>query len=137
MSQYGEKAFALFHEGYNCSQAVTAAFAREMGMSEEQALKLSVGFGGGMGRMREVCGAFSGMVLVLSGLYGSADPARKTEMYAEIQALAARYKQENGGNSIICRELLGLDKPEGDPHASPRTDAYYKKIGRASCRERV
>ena len=127
MSQYGEKAFALFHEGYNCSQAVTAAFAREMGMSEEQALKLSVGFGGGMGRMREVCGAFSGMVLVLSGLYGSADPARKTEMYAEIQALAARYKQENGGNSIICRELLGLDKPEGDPHASPRTDAYYKK----------
>ena len=127
MSQYGEKAFALFHEGYNCSQAVTAAFAGKMGMSEEQALKLSVGFGGGMGRMREVCGAFSGMVLVLSGLYGSADPSRKTEMYAEIQALAARYKQENGGNSIICRELLGLDKPEGDPHASPRTDAYYKK----------
>ena len=127
MSQYGEKAFTLFHEGYNCSQAVTAAFAREMGVSEEQALKLSVGFGGGMGRMREVCGAFSGMVLVLSGLYGSADPSRKTEMYAEIQALATRYKQENGGNSIICRELLGLDKPEGDPHASPRTDAYYKK----------
>ena len=127
MSQYGEKAVALFHEGYNCSQAVTAAFAGEMGMSEEQALRLSVGFGGGMGRMREVCGAVSGVVLVLSGLYGSADPARKTEMYAEIQALAARYKQENGGNSIICRELLGLDKPEGDPHASPRTDAYYKK----------
>ena len=76
MSQYGEKAVALFHEGYNCGQAVTAAFAGEMGMSEEQALKLSVGFGGGMGRMREVCGAFSGMVLVLSGLYGSADPSR-------------------------------------------------------------
>lgn len=127
MSQYGEKALALFHQGYNCSQAVAGAFAQELGMSEEQVFKLSVGFGGGMGRMREVCGAFSGMVLVLSALYGSADPARKTEIYTEVQALAARYKAENGGHSIICRELLGLDRPEGDPHASPRTEAYYKK----------
>ena len=122
-----EKAAELFVNGKNCAQAVAVAFCDVTGLEPELAAKLSSSFGGGMGRMREVCGAFSGMVLVLSGLYGSADPARKTEMYAEIQALAARYKQENGGNSIICRELLGLDKPEGDPHASPRTDAYYKK----------
>ena len=127
MSMYGDRAYAAFFKGYNCCQSVAVAFADEMGMTEKQALQLSAGFGGGFGRMREVCGAFSGMVLVLSSLYGCADPTRKTEIYSEIQALATRYKQENGGNSIICRELLGLDKPEGDPHASPRTDAYYKK----------
>lgn len=127
MSVYGEKAYQYFHRGYNCSQAVTAAFAAEMGLAEEQALRMAVGFGGGFGRMREVCGAFSGLTLVLGTLYGSPDPGRKTALYTEVQALAARYKAESGGNSIICRELLGLDKPEGSPIASPRTAEYYKK----------
>jgi len=106
---------------------VALAFAEEMNMTEKQALKLAAGFGGGFGRMREVCGAFSGMVLVLGALYGSDDPSQKTALYTEVQALAARYKAENGGNSIICRELLGLAKAEGSPVASPRTPEYYKK----------
>lgn len=127
MSAYGEKAYQTFHQGYNCSQSVAAAFAAEMGLTEAQALRMAVGFGGGMGRMREVCGAFSGLVLVLGTLYGSDDPARKTDLYTEVQALAARFKAENGGGSLICRELLGLSKPEGSPQASPRTAEYYKK----------
>lgn len=127
MSVYGERAYQYFHQGYNCSQAVAAAFAQAMGMTETQIFRMTVGFGGGMGRMREVCGAFSGLVLVLGALYGSDDPAQKTALYTEVQALAARYKAENGGGSILCRELLGLAKPEGSPAASPRTDEYYKK----------
>lgn len=127
MSVYGEKAYEAFLKGYNCSQAVAIAFAGEMGLTEEQAARMAVGFGGGFGRMREVCGAFSGLTLVLGTLYGSADPAQKTTLYGEVQALAARFKEENGGDSIICKELLGLKKPEGSPVASPRTAEYYKK----------
>lgn len=127
MSVHGDQAYAAFLRGYNCSQSVVMAFAPEMGLSEEQAVKMSAGFGGGFGRMREVCGAFSGMVFVLGALYGSADPKEKTALYTEVQALAARYKLENGGNSIICKELLGLQKPEGSPVASPRTTEYYQK----------
>lgn len=127
MSVYGDKAFEAFHKGYNCSQSVALAFAPEMGLSEEQALKIAAGFGGGFGRMREVCGAFSGLTLVLGALYGSDDPAQKTQIYTEVQALAEEYKQRSGGGSIICRELLGLSKPEGTPVASPRTAEYYQK----------
>ena len=126
MSRYGDAAYEAFFKGYNCSQCVALAFAREMGLTEEQVLKLASGFGGGFGRMREVCGAFSGITLVLGWLYGSADPAQKTALYTEVQALAAAYKARNGG-SIICRELLGLEKAEGSPMASPRTPEYYKK----------
>ena len=114
-------------QGYNCAQAVALAYADEMHLTDAQALTLASGFGGGVGRMREVCGAFSGLVMVLGALYGSTDPAQKTAIYTEVQALAARYRAESGGNSIICRELLGLSKPEGSPVASPRTAEYYKK----------
>lgn len=127
MSAYGEKAYNEFHKGHNCCQAVAVAFAHEMGVTEEQALKMGAGFGGGFARMREVCGAFSGLTLVIGMLYGSPDPARKTEIYTEIRALAEKYKAQNGGNSLICRELLGLTKPENSPVASPRTPEYYKK----------
>lgn len=127
MSVYGDKAFEAFHKGYNCSQSVAVAFAADMGLTEQQALQMAVGFGGGFGRMREVCGAFSGLTLVLGALYGSDDPAQKTQLYAEVQALAEEYKRRNGGGSIICRELLGLSRPEGSPVASPRTEEYYKK----------
>ena len=127
MSTYGDKAYEAFFKGYNCSQCVALAFAAEMGLTEEQALKLSSGFGGGMGRMREVCGAFSGAVLVLGALYGNTDPAGKTATYARVQELAARYKARNGGGSIVCRELLGLKQAEGSPVASARTAEYYKK----------
>ena len=127
VSRYGDAAYEAFFKGYNCSQCVALAFAKEMNMTEEQALKMASGFGGGFGRLREVCGGFSGITLVLGVLYGSADPAKKTALYTDVQALAAEYKARNGGNSIICRELLGLQKAEGSPVASPRTPEYYQK----------
>ena len=127
MSIYGDCAYAAFYKGYNCCQSVAVAFAEEMGMTEKQVLQLSAGFGGGFGRMREVCGAFSGITLVLGALYGSDDPAKKTALYTEVQALAAEYKTRNGRGSLICRELLGLKQAEGSPVASPRTEEYYKK----------
>lgn len=127
MSQHGDQAYAAFYQGYNCAQSVALAYAAEMNLSQEQTLRLSAGFGAGFGRMREVCGAFSGMTMVLGALYGSGDPAQKTALYTEVQALAEQYRQRNGGNSIVCRVLLGLDKAEGSPVASPRTAEYYQK----------
>ena len=125
----GDIAYDNFLRGYNCTQAVTAAFAEELGLDEQTAARLSCGFGGGMGRLREVCGTFSGVVMVLSALYGYDDPkdtATKKELYEKIQTLAKRFKQDNG--SIICRELLGLDKSEKiSASPEPRTPEYYKK----------
>ena len=124
-----EKAKALFMQGANCAQAVCGAFAAECGISEEQALVISSGFGGGVGRMREVCGAVSGMVLVLNMIYGSgdlSDKSAKDGQYARIQEVADAFKKECG--SIICRELLGLDKKAPTPAESEaRTPEYYKK----------
>ena len=108
MSIYGDKAYETFFKGYNCAQCVAIAFAPVMHMTESQAARMSSGFGGGFGRLREVCGAFSGITFVLSTLYGSDDPAQKTATYTEVQALAAEYRRRNGKNSIVCRELLGL-----------------------------
>ena len=126
MSQYGERAEALFYQGYNCSQSVAAAFAGEMGLTEEQVLRMSAGFGAGMGRLREVCGAFSGMVFAFSTIYATGRPEDKSRLYAEVQALAAQYRTRAGG-SIVCRELLGLSQAEGSPLASERTADYYRK----------
>lgn len=140
-----EKAVRLFKEGYNCSQSVFAAYADKYGIDEETALKLSASFGGGMGRMREVCGAVSGMFLVAGLETGTADgkdAAGKKANYDMVQALAAEYKKENG--SIICKELLGLvpmpgeqEKEKGDSELEAaqftdtkpeeRTQEYYKK----------
>ena len=127
MSIYGDKAYETFFKGYNCAQCVAIAFAPVMHLTESQAARMSSGFGGGFGRLREVCGAFSGITFVLSTLYGSDDPAQKTATYTEVQALAAEYRRRNGKNTIVCRELLGLQKAEGSPVASPRTAEYYKK----------
>lgn len=124
-----EKARELFLQGFNCSQAVCAAFCDVTGLSEEQALKISAGFGAGFGRMRSICGACSGMAMVAGLLYGYADasdPDVKGEHYDLIQKLSERFKEENGG-SIICSELLqGLEKNPGT-HPDPRTAEYYKK----------
>ncbi len=124
-----EKAKALFMEGANCAQAVCGAFAAECGISEEHALVISSGFGGGVGRMREVCGAVSGMVLVLNMIYGSGDlkdKSAKDGQYARIQEVAEAFKKECG--SIVCRELLGLEKKASTPPESEaRTPEYYKK----------
>ena len=127
MSIYGDKAYETFFKGYNCAQCVAIAFAPGMHLTESQAARMSSGFGGGFGRLREVCGAFSGITLVLGALYGSDDPAKKTALYTDVQALAAEYKARNGRGSMICKELLGLKEPEGSPIASPRTPEYYKK----------
>ncbi len=123
---HGEKAEALFKDGYNCAQAVLGAFAEELGLPLETAMKLSSSFGGGMGRMREVCGACSGMFMAAGLLYGYANPetgATKMELYERIRELADRFKHENG--SIICRELLEGATVGGTPEA--RTESYYKK----------
>lgn len=127
MQQYGELAEQFFRQGYNCSQSVAAAFAHEMGLPTETVLRMTSGFGAGMGRLREVCGAFSGAVFVLSTLYGSHDPKEKTAIYTRVQKLARQYQAQNGGGTLVCRELLGLAKAEGSPQASERTREYYQK----------
>ncbi len=118
----------LFRQGYNCSQAVVAAFSEELGIDRETALRLSSSFGGGMGRLREVCGAVSGMFMVAGLRYGYSDPkdsAAKAEHYRRIQALAERFKEENG--LIVCRELLGLKSGPDNPVPEQRTPGYYQK----------
>lgn len=121
-----EQAQALFEEGYNCAQSAAAPFAEEMGLSREDVLRLASPFGGGMGRLREVCGAVSGMLLAAGMLYGYASPTdmqAKRDTYAMVQELAARFREKNG--SIICRELLGISEAEGSPEPTPRTAAFY------------
>lgn len=118
----------LFLSGYNCSQAVVGAFAEEIGMDFEEAVRLVSSFGGGMGRLREVCGAVSGMFFVAGAIYGYSDPKdfnAKKEHYERIQLLAARYKEQTG--SIVCRELLGLEGKDHSPTPSERNAEYYKK----------
>lgn len=120
------KARALFREGYNCAQAVLGAFCEELGLPLDTAMKLSSSFGGGMGRMREVCGACSGMFMAAGLLYGYETPetgAPKAELYGRIRELADRFREENG--SIICRELLEGAPVGGTPEA--RTESYYQK----------
>ena len=129
MSKQGDAAYTWFLKGYNCSQSVVAAFAPQLGLTEEMALRLSAGFGAGIGRMREVCGAFCGVVTVLSMVYADpADPKDKSRMYALVQQAAEQYRSRNGG-SIICRELLAKAgaAPAGGTAAEERTADYYKK----------
>lgn len=126
--QKAEMARAFFKEGYNCSQSVAAAFCDEIGIERGKLLRMVSSFGGGMGRMREVCGAVSGMFFVAGALYGYDSPKdmqAKKEHYARIQQLAAEFKAEAG--SIVCRELLGLEGRDSSPVPSERTAAYYKK----------
>ena len=120
------KAGELFLTGANCSQAVVLAFEDLTGLDRETALKISSAFGGGMGRMREVCGAVSGMFMVLGLLYGYTEPGQgdcnKKALYKDVQALADRFREEVG--SIICRDIL--KNPSTDPNPSPRTEEFYK-----------
>ncbi len=123
-----ETAIKLFLDGYNCSQAVLGAFCEEFGVDFTTAMKISSSFGGGMGRLREVCGAVSGLFMVVglhSGYTSPDDKEAKTNHYKLIQQLAEEFKKKNG--SIICRELLGLDDNKNDYVPSDRTKEYYKK----------
>lgn len=124
-----EKAVALFKEGFNCSQSVVAAFADEYGFTQEQALRMSASFGGGIGRMRETCGAACGLFM-LAGLMGGAiegaDREGKAANYALVQELAEEFKLRNG--ALKCADLLGLSNNE--PIVSTpeqRTNQYYAK----------
>jgi len=122
---HGTKAAELFLEGYNCAQAVAVAFCDVTGLSPELTAKMASSFGGGMGRMREVCGAVSGMLMVLGLVYGYDDPKddpAKKEQYTVIQVLCGEFREKHG--SIICREMLR--NPPSDPTPSPRTEAFYK-----------
>ena len=121
-----ERAIELFLQGCNCAQAVFAAFADLVGMDEAAALRLSSSFGGGLGRQREVCGAVSGMCMVLGALYGYddvTDPKVKTEHYALIQEMCGKFRDAFG--SIVCRELLGAKTATTTPVPSARTPEYY------------
>lgn len=124
-----QRAVDLFKEGYNYSQAVFASCADIYGIEDQDlALRLSASFGGGMGRMRLVCGAASGMFM-LAGLHnGSATPHDnngKMENYAFVQQLAGEFKGKYG--SLICAELLGLAPKPQDPKPEERTQQYYEK----------
>lgn len=123
-----ERAVSLFKNGYNCSQSVVVAYADYFGLDETLAARVSASFGGGMGRLREVCGAVSGSFMLAGLKYASADSsdkAAKTENYTVVQELAEKFRQHNG--SIICRELLGLAQKKDDPVPSDRTPEYYKR----------
>ena len=119
------QAAELFLNGCNCAQAVLVAFSDVTGLDTEFAKRISCGFGGGIGRQREVCGAVSGMLMAADLLYGYTDPGEgdihKKAYYALVQELCRKFLEETG--SIICRELL--DNPSSDPNPSPRTAEYY------------
>lgn len=131
-----EKARRLFkEEGYNCCQAVVLAYNDLFGIDDTTAAAMSSGFGGGMGRMREVCGSVSGMVMLAGLIAPAADPSIKvdrTRNYALVQEMAGEFKAING--SIVCKELLGLvpmgsyaSAPKESPEPSDRTAEYYQK----------
>lgn len=125
----GDIAKQNFMNGYNCSQAVLLAFCEDFGLEKETALKICEPFGGGMGRMREVCGTVTGMFMVLGLAMGNSDAkdgSTKKNVYKSVQELAAKFKEDNG--SIICRELLGFQKNNKESYVpSERTTEYYKK----------
>ena len=127
MSDKSERAKELFRQGYNCSQSVLAVFCEEFGMDFDTAMKISSSFGGGMGRMREVCGTVSGMFMAAGLAFASSSDSaiEKGQHYKRIQELARRFKEQNG--SIICRELLQGVESSTSPTPSERTETYYKK----------
>lgn len=124
-----EKAISLFYEGYNCSQSVLLAFSDLIDDSEENLARLSFLLGGGVSRLREVCGAVSGMGMAAGMIFPVPVPCtgkEKAENYKMMQSLAFEFKEKHG--SYICRELLNIDKPGAQtPTPEARTPEYYKK----------
>ena len=116
----GEEALRLFMDGCNCAQSVAAAFSSEMNMDQQQVKRLTIGFGAGVGRLREICGAVSGMAFVISALYDE----DKGAIYVRIQDVAEQFRTQAG--SLVCRELLGLEIAGADsPVPQERTADYY------------
>ncbi len=127
MSEKSEKAKELFKAGYNCSQSVLGVFCEELGLDFDTAMKIACPFGGGMGRMREVCGTVSGMFMASGLAFSDSESSgkNKANQYKIVQELANRFKEKNG--SIICRELLLGIENSTSPNPSERTEQYYKK----------
>ena len=120
MGMYADRAVKLFEEGCSCSQAVFTAYAENFGINRETAMKVSVALGGGVGRMRETCGAVTGMALAAGLKYGNTDPAdveSKSKALEAAKALAEKFMAQNG--SIVCKELLGLEPPRGRNETLP------------------
>ena len=121
-----DRAEELFRQGYNCAQAVFGAFSQDLGLDSQEAMRLASAFGAGLGKLREVCGAVSGMLMVAGLLYGYSDPGpgdvNKKAHYRLVQDLAARFRERAG--SIVCREIL--KDPPSDPAPTPRTAEFYK-----------
>lgn len=130
-----EKAMQSFLDGYNCAQCMMLAFEDMLTIDLDTALNIASPFGGGMGRLREVCGSVSGMFLVLGFIKGYHEPGNyegKKELYEHVQELARRYEEANG--SIICRDLLGLNVKKQEATPEKRTEEYYKK---RPCAEKI
>ena len=126
MSDHQEKALALFEGGCQCAQSVFVALCDETGLTEEDALALSASFGGGIGRMRETCGALCGLLMALGatlGRYPLGDGAAKDRHYRLAQYAAACFKQRN--SSVFCYELLGIPHAAQPPVSAPRTETFY------------
>lgn len=118
----------LFTSGYNCAQSVFIAYKDLADMDEQTAATISAPFGGGMGRLREVCGAVSGMTMCAGYIAPNTYPNDNTNKklcYSTVQELAERFREENG--AIVCRELLGLAQQKDDPTPSARTEEYYRR----------
>ena len=123
-----EMAIDNFRKGYNCSQSIVLAFQDMLPIDREPAMKMASSFGGGMGRLREVCGSVSGIFMIAGLLYGYDGPETgqvKAEHYAVIQELARRFEEKHG--TIICREMLGLSVRHDSPVPEARTKEYYKR----------
>ncbi|SDA77188.1 C_GCAxxG_C_C family probable redox protein [Lachnospiraceae bacterium G11] len=117
-----------FKKGYNCSQSIVLTFADILPLDRDTLSRMASSFGGGMGRLREVCGAVSGMFMVAGLLYGYEGPETgqvKAEHYARIQDLAHKFEEKH--RSIVCREMLELSVKHDAPTPEARTEEYYKK----------
>ena len=127
ISERAKQAVRNFAQGCNCAQSVALAYADVLGLTQEQAAMVSVGFGGGIGRLRDNCGAFSAAVM-LCGMLEGPDGAKKEhrpETYARVQEIHRQFLERNG--TISCAELLGKAGVPEDPTPEERTPEYYAK----------
>ena len=125
---HADRAKELFQSGYNCAQSVLCAFTDVTGLGFQESARIASSFGGGMGRLREVCGAVSGALIVLGEACGYSDPSdqkAKEEHYHRVQAFAARFREING--SILCRDLLRETETVPGSEPEPRTEEYYER----------
>ena len=127
MTEREKQAVRNFADGCNCAQSVLMAYADVLGLTREQAAMVSVGFGGGMGRLRLHCGAFSAAVMLAGALEGAdgADKAHRTQTYARVQEIHRQFVQRNG--TVSCAELLGRAGVPENPTPEERTPEYYAR----------